>query len=139
MIHIKRFDEIYEAVGVPKTVKPEKLPFCSVMDSRGYRIAQIGATKYAFSKNYEPDDVIYWLGQDNEYYKYGQQYIATPDVCRDKKNDAFYALYCKCDPGPTPEQIKIIAEREREAKKKQDDIQKQIRGQKKPQPRKKKR
>lgn len=128
MAHIKRFKELFEAVGVPKDVRKEKLPHCADMESKGYRIAQIGASKYAFSKNYVPDDEIYWLGQDTIDYKYGQRYIATPEVTLDKEHNPFYILYCKCDPSPTDAQKKVIAEREKEIKKNQEEIQKHIRG-----------
>lgn len=128
MTHIKRFIELFENVGVHKDVKPEKLPHCAEMEAKGYRIAQIGQHKYAFHKDYEADDEIYWLGQDTIDYKYGQKYIATADVASDKKNNPFYTLYCKCDPSPTDEQKKIIAQREKENQKRQELLQKQIKG-----------
>lgn len=127
-MHVKRFKEIFEAVAVHKSVKPEKLPHCAEMEAKGYRIASIGDDKYAFHKNYEADDDIYWLGKDTPDYQYGKTYIATPDIVADKKHNPFYSIFCKCDPGPTDEQKKIIAEREKENKKRYELIQKQIRG-----------
>lgn len=117
MIHIKRFIELNENVGVPKTVRPEKLPYCSVLQTKGYRIAEIGGQKYAFDKRYEVDDEIYWLGQNNINYKYGKKYIATPDVTKDKSNNPFYSLYCKCDPSLTDEERKKILDRDKELEK----------------------
>lgn len=137
-MHIKRFNEIFENVATHKNVRPEKLPHCAEMEGRGYRVAEIGGIKYAFHKDYEADDVIYWLGKDTPEYKYGWQYIATPDVTADKKNNPFYALYCKCDPSPTDEQKKILAQREKENAKRQEEIQKEIRGLAKEEQKKKK-
>ena len=138
-MHIKRFNEILEgAIAIPKFVKPEKLPHCADMEAKGYRIAEIGGSKYAFHKGYEADEDIYWLGKDTEYYKYGHKYIASPEVVGDKKNDAFYSLYCKCDDSPTEAQKKIIAEREKENAKRQEALQKQIRTGKTAPPKKKK-
>jgi hypothetical protein len=117
MMHIKKFEELFEAQAVHRSVKPEKLPHCSEMQKRGYRIAMIGGQHYAFDKNYEPDDEIYWLGEDTIDYKFGQRYIATVDVTRDRANNPFYSLYCKCDPSPTDEEKKKIEERDKDLEK----------------------
>jgi len=138
-MHIKRFYELSESVAVHRNVKPERLPHCSEMESRGYRVASLkGDEKYAFHKDYEVDDDIYWLGKDIEEFKYGNKYIASQDIVDNKKDYPFYSIYCKCDTSPTDAQKKVIAERERENKKRQEKIQKEIRGEDKPRPKRKK-
>lgn len=137
-MHVKRFNELFEAIAVHKDVKPEILPHAAEMEGKGYRIAMIGVDKYAFHKDYEADDDVYWLGKNTLDYKYGHKYTATPAMVVDKKNLPFYEIYCKVDPSPTDEQKKIIAEREKQNKKRHEELQKQIRGEKKEERKKKK-
>lgn len=125
MIHIKRFEEIFENVAVHRGVKPEKLPHCAEMEAKGYRIATLGGEKYAFHKNYEMDDEIYWFGEDIDEFKNGKKYVATQELISQKENLPFYSIYCKCDPSPTEEQRKIIAEREKEIKKEKERREKE--------------
>lgn len=125
MTHIKRFNEILESIATHKSFKVIALPHCSEMQARGYRTAEIRGEWYAFHKDYEADDEIYWLGEDTPYYQYGKKYIATPEVVGDKDNDAFYSIYCKCDPGMTEEQKKLQLERDKEILKRQERIKKE--------------
>jgi len=129
MIRIRRYNDLFEAVAVHKDVKPEKLPHVADMESKGYRIAKLGTETYAFHKNYEADDDVYWLGKNTQDYKFGQKYTATPEMASNKKNYPFYTIYCKCDPSPTEEQKKIIAEREKEYQKRLEEHKKKIMGQ----------
>lgn len=139
MAHIKRFDEILEAVAVSKFVRPEKLPKVAEMEGRGYRVATLSdGNKYAFSKDYVEQDDIYWLGQNTNEYQYGLKYIANDYIISNKKNLPFYSIYSKCDPSPTDHQKKVLAMREKENVAKQKELQKNIRGEKPiPKPRKK--
>jgi len=139
MPHIKRFFEIFENIAVHKDVRPEKLPHCADMMARGYRVAQLSdGNKYAFTKDFDEYDDVYWLGVDNQQYKYGDKVEATEDMAKNKKNYAFYAIYCKCDTSPTDEQKKMMAERQREIEKKQKETQKRLQGGETKQKRKKK-
>lgn len=130
-MYIKRFKDIFEAVAIHKDVRIEKLPHSSEMEARGYRIANIGNDTYAFHKDYYEDDDIYWLGENTDEYRYGSKYLATPVIVSNKKDYPFYAIYCKCDPSPTDAQKKVIEQREKENKKRQQELQKEIRGKKK--------
>jgi hypothetical protein len=129
MNHVKRFSEIFENIAVHKNVRPEKLPKIADMEAKGYRIAQLSdGNKYAFTKNFDEYDDVYWLGVNNQEYKYGDKISATANIVKNKKGYAFYAIYSKCDTSPTDDQKKAIAERQRDIEKKQKELQKQIRG-----------
>lgn len=120
MIRIKRFNELFEAIAVHKDMRAERLPHCSEMQARGYRTAQINGEWFAFQKNFDLDDDIYWLGEDELDYKYGEKYVA--DEITSKKNLPFYSIYCKCDSSLTDEERKRVVERDKEiAKKREQD------------------
>jgi hypothetical protein len=135
---IKSFDQfLLETAAVPKFIKPEKLPKVAEMEGRGYRVATLSdGEKYAFSKDYVEQDDIYWLGQNTPEYQYGIKYIATPYIISNKKNLPFYSIYSKCDPSPTDHQKKVLAQREKENAAKQKELQKTIKGEKRPRKRK---
>lgn len=124
MIYLKKYNDLFENAGVNKNYKPEKLPHCSEMQSRGYRTATIDNDWYAFQKDFDIDDDIYWLGEDTIDYQYGQKYIATQDIVNDKELP-FYSIYCKCDPNLTDEERKRIIDRDKEIEKRRERLKKE--------------
>jgi len=109
MIHIKRYNELIkeQSLGIPNYVKPEKIPHCSTMSTKGYKIEHFSDNSYAFNKNYDLDDDVYWLGKNTTDYQYGKKYQVTPEILAKKEHLPFYSMYCKCDPSPTDEQKKM--------------------------------
>lgn len=136
MIHIKRFNELNEAFNTRNPMSKEKLPYCVDMENKGYKIAYLNKhdiDRFAFDKNFELDDDVYWMGEDTNDYKFGEKYTADEDIVNDKNKKPFYNLYCKCDPSPNDAQQEIIKKRKKESVKKQEVAKKKlIPGYKKP-------
>lgn len=124
MTHIKKINEFFAS----KPPRKESLPHCSDMEGKGYRIAWFhnnDENRYAFDKNFEVDDEVYWLGYDTNDYKYGQKYNATEEMVTNKKTP-FYNFYCKCDPSPNDKEVQMIKDREKEVAKRHKEFTKRI-------------
>lgn len=104
---IYKFNELFENVAIHKNMKQTRSPYCSVLQTKGYRIANINGEYYAFTKNYDVDDEVYWLGETDLQFVYGKKYLATEDLIQNKDKLPFYSLYSKCDNSLTPEQQKL--------------------------------
>lgn len=129
MTHIKRFDELNELFNVHNPLSKEKLPYCIDMENKGYRISYLNPhdkDRFAFDKNFEIDDDVYWLGETNADYVFGEKYFATQYMVDNKSKLPFYNLYCKCDPSPNDAQQEVIKKRTREIAKKQEELKRQV-------------
>jgi len=127
MNHLKSFQELNEIVKIRGSVKKEKLPHCEDMEMKGYRIGYLNKSdmsRYAFNKDFEIDDDVYWLGYDNNDYKFGHKYIADQEIVTNKDNLPFYNLYCECDPSPNELRQEIIKKRQDDILKKRKDYEK---------------
>lgn len=129
MRHVKKFEEIYELFNIHNPLSKEKLPYCVDMENKGYRIAYLNPhdeDRFAFDKNFELDDDVYWLGTDNEKYKFGFKYVVDKYIYDNKNKLPFYNLYCKCDPSPNEAQQEMIKKRNKEIIKNQEETKKKI-------------
>ncbi len=106
-MRIYRFEEMFESVAIHRNIKQVRLPYCNTLQSKGYRIAEINGESYAFTKNYDVDDEIYYLGVTNADFIYGKKYLATSDLILNKDSLPFYCLYSRCDSALTPDQQKL--------------------------------
>lgn len=104
---IYKFDELFENIATHKNIKKVQLPYCSVLQTKGYRISNVNGEYYAFTKNYDVDDEVYWLGETDLQFVYGKKYLATEDLLKNKEKLPFYSLYSKCDNTLTAEQQKL--------------------------------
>jgi len=135
MTHIKRFIELNERVATHKEFKPEKLPYCVDMETKGYRIGYLkegDLDRFAFDKNFDLDDDVYWLGHTNSEYKFGNKYTADQYIVDNKEKLPFYNLYCKCDNSPNEAQQEMLKKKNKELVKKQENMQKKLLGKTKP-------
>jgi hypothetical protein len=119
------FSEMFESVATHKGIRPEKLPYCNTLQSKGYRIARIDGESYAFTKDYEAEDEVYWLGVTNKEFTFGKKYLATTDLLYNKEKLPFYCLYSRCDDSLTPEQQKLRLKFDKEHQKLLDQKKKE--------------
>ena len=120
MRYLLSYDEVFEKLAIHKDFKKENLPYCSVLQNKGYLIIKMNDVGYAFNKNFDLDDEVYWLGKSNENYMYGNKYLVTYDVLENKNSLPFYSLYCKCDDGLTDAEKKMKTQRLKEFYKKNE-------------------
>jgi len=128
MIHIKKFNELY-AFNTRMPLSKDKSPYCSDMESRGYRINYLdpnGSERFAFDKNFEIDDDVYWLGEDTPEYKFGNKYVVDQNIINIKNTQPFYNLYCRCNPSPNKVEQEIIKKRKMEIIKNQEKSKRKL-------------
>lgn len=123
---VYKFAELFENVAVHKSIKNVQLPYCSILQTKGYRIANINGDYFAFTKNYDVDDEVYWLGETDLQFVYGKKYIATEDLLLNKEKLPFYSLYSKCDNNLTPEQQKLKLQLIKDNQKRNEQKRKEI-------------
>ena len=129
MIHIKKFNELKEAFNTRMPLSKEKLPYCVDMETKGYRIGYLNPhdiERFAFDKNFDIDDDVYWLGEDKVNYKFGEKYTADQYMVNNKNKIPFYNLYCKCDPSPNDAQQEVLKKRNKEIIKNQEIVKRKL-------------